>query len=216
MWTFSNAGEIAAAGRGGWLSGRGTHLRLKRCLDVSVALVALIVAAPVLIAAAIAIRLTSPGPALFRQRRCGRAGRPFTMYKLRTMRLGTPSPLPADGALIKYRDDPRVTRIGALLRRTSIDELPQLFNVLRGDMSLVGPRPLMPHMLEPFPDFCAVRSLVPPGITGLWQIRDREHSTSARFMMPHDLEYIATLSIGRDIRILMATVAVVVAKRGSY
>jgi lipopolysaccharide/colanic/teichoic acid biosynthesis glycosyltransferase len=109
------------------------------------------------------------------------------------------------GILLKMKDDPRVTPIGAFLRRSSIDELPQLFNVLIGDMSIVGPRPLMIHMMEPFPEIRAVRSVVRPGLTGLWQIRNRANNTSVTDMIADDTEYIANIGLLLDLRILLAT-----------
>ena len=120
------------------------------------------------------------------------------------------------GILHKVKRDLRVTPIGALLRRTSIDELPQLFNVLRGEMSLVGPRPLTPFMLKHLPEFAEVRGLVRPGITGLWQIRDREHNTSAEFMIEHDLEYVARCGLRLDAVILVRTPFVVLGGKGAY
>jgi exopolysaccharide production protein ExoY len=199
------------------LRDRARHVVAKRILDGVVAAVGLAVCSPVLLGAAVAVRVSSPGPVLFRQERWGLGGRRFVMYKFRTMFADAPPQLHSpDGALHKLRQDRRVTGVGAWLRRTSIDELPQLFNVLRGDMSLVGPRPLMLHMLEPYPRFHAIRSLVRPGITGLWQIRDREHSSNAAFMMAHDVEYVTTVTVWRDVRILLATVFVVLSGRGSF
>jgi len=120
------------------------------------------------------------------------------------------------GILYKQKDDGRVTWIGKVIRKTSIDELPQLFNVLRGDMSIVGPRPLVPFMLAPYPEFRAIRSMVRPGITGLWQIRDRENNTSAEFMITHDTEYIENYTFLLDIKILAETPLVVLSGRGAY
>ena len=120
------------------------------------------------------------------------------------------------GILHKDKNDSRVTWIGKLIRKTSIDELPQLFNVLSGDMSIVGPRPLVPFMLKPFPEFKEIRGLVRPGITGLWQIRDREHNTSAEFMIEHDTEYIQDYSFFLDMKILFETPLVVLSGKGAY
>ena len=119
------------------------------------------------------------------------------------------------GVLAKSSNDRRVTRVGRLIRKTSIDELPQLLNVFKGEMSIVGPRPLMPHMLEPFPEFREVRGLVRPGITGLWQIRDRKNNTSATFMIPHDTEYIHRLSLLLDLQIVCATIPAVLRQEGA-
>jgi exopolysaccharide production protein ExoY len=119
------------------------------------------------------------------------------------------------GLLFKTRNDPRVTRVGALLRKTSIDELPQLLNVVRGEMSVVGPRPLVPHMLDPFPELRRIRSQVRPGITGLWQVSARHLNTSALQMAPYDLEYIKKFSLWLDLRILLKTPAAVLLAKGA-
>jgi lipopolysaccharide/colanic/teichoic acid biosynthesis glycosyltransferase len=121
--------------------------------------------------------------------------------------------LEREGVLSKSENDPRVTRVGKWLRRTSIDELPQLWNVFRGDMALVGPRPLLPFMLEPYPDLRRVRCAVRPGLTGLWQVSKREDNTSALSMAREDLEYVATRSVSGDVRIMARTVPAIV--RGS-
>ena len=113
------------------------------------------------------------------------------------------------GTLIKLKEDPRLTPIGSFIRKTSIDELPQLFNVLKGDMSLVGPRPLVLHMMQPYPTIRRVRCMVRPGVTGLWQIRERANNTSVIVMMPHDLDYLRNYSLWLDIRILLATLPAV-------
>jgi lipopolysaccharide/colanic/teichoic acid biosynthesis glycosyltransferase len=120
------------------------------------------------------------------------------------------------GLLHKEKNDSRITVIGKIIRKTSIDELPQLFNVFFGDMSIVGPRPLVPFMLKPYPEFKDIRCLVRPGITGLWQIRDREHNTSAEYMIEHDTEYVENYNFLLDIKILVATPAAVVSGRGAY
>jgi lipopolysaccharide/colanic/teichoic acid biosynthesis glycosyltransferase len=120
------------------------------------------------------------------------------------------------GILHKEKNDSRITTVGKIVRRTSIDELPQLFNVFLGDMSIVGPRPLVPFMLKPYPEFKNVRCLVRPGITGLWQIRDREHNTSAEYMMTHDTEYVENYSFFLDVKILAETPIVVLSGRGAY
>ncbi len=121
----------------------------------------------------------------------------------------------AQGRLWKGAEDSRVTRIGRFLRKTSLDELPQLFNVLKGEMSFVGPRPLIPFMLAAHPEFARARALVRPGITGLWQVSERENNTSAQAMMPYDLEYVSKLSLGFDARILVRTIFVVVSGYGA-
>ena len=207
-----------------WLATRRAELALKRAIDIVVAVVLLFVLSPLLAVTALAIRLTSRGPAMFSQLRWGSRGQLFRCYKFRTMVVNpdvvfSANPAaahPSDGSLLKMERDPRVTRIGAILRRSSIDELPQLLNVLRGEMSLVGPRPLMRHMLEPYPQLRDVRCSVRPGITGLWQIRDRAHSTSVLPMVAHDLEYILGFSLRLDLRILFATVGAVASARGAF
>lgn len=179
--------------------------------------------APLLVLAAMAVRLTSRGPVIFSQPRVGRGGSQFTIYKLRTMvvadgalgveDVGAGAPA---GALTKMRDDPRVTRVGRFLRRTSVDELPQLLNVLIGEMSLVGPRPLLPFMLDPFPDLRRRRSVMRPGITGLWQVSEREDNTSALAMADADLYYVERFSLGLDLRIMAATIPAAIRGGGAF
>ena len=188
------------------------QLLLKRVFDGAAAAVFLLVLAPALLLVALLVRFSSRGPVIFRQSRVGYRETAFVMYKFRSMRLEHDLNLAsaqqiaaAHGLLVKGENDPRVTPIGRCLRSTSLDELPQLFNVLNGDMSLVGPRPLVPFMLEPYPEFRKARALVQPGITGLWQVRDRERNTSAVPMMPHDLEYIRRFSLILDLGILLRT-----------
>jgi undecaprenyl-phosphate galactose phosphotransferase len=118
--------------------------------------------------------------------------------------------------LLKLKNDPRVTRVGAFLRQSSIDELPQLFNVVIGDMSLIGPRPLMLHMLEHNPELCAARGQVRPGITGLWQVSAREQNESAQQMAQYDLAYIRDFSLWADVKIMARTPSVVLFRRGAY
>jgi len=194
----------------------------KRLFDLIASTVALILLAPLLLGIALLITLTSPGPVFFRQKREGYQGRDFLMWKFRSMQVRHDDSMitaqqtaAAQGKLIKLQRDPRVTRIGKILRVTSLDELPQLFNVLNGEMSLIGPRPLVPFMLDPYPDFRRTRALMRPGITGLWQIRDRENNTSALTMMKHDLEYIERFSLALDGRILLRTVGVVFSGKGA-
>jgi len=143
------------------------------------------------------------------------------MYKFRTMRVqaasavGHQTDTATKGLLVKGRNDPRVTPLGRFLRSTSLDELPQLFNVLKGDMSLVGPRPLIPFMLAGHPEFAKARALVRPGITGLWQVCERENNTNAAAMMPYDLEYIQRFSLWSDLAILLRTPFVVFSGKGA-
>jgi lipopolysaccharide/colanic/teichoic acid biosynthesis glycosyltransferase len=198
------------------------QLMLKRLLDITGALFSLALLGFPLLVIALLVRLGSPGPVIFSQARVGRRGKHFVMYKFRTMRAQRdPAADEAQaaaakaGILVKGKDDSRVTGIGRFLRSTSLDELPQLFNVLKGDMSFVGPRPLIPFMLAGHPEFAEARALMRPGITGLWQVHERENNTSAQVMMPYDLEYIRRFSLGRDLGILLRTPFVVFAGNGA-
>lgn len=198
------------------------QLWLKRTFDLLFAASVLVALAPAMLLIALLIRVTSRGPAFFRQIRVGREGGEFAIYKFRSMRVETSpgwaaaqSAAEARGELLKAKKDPRITRLGALLRRTSLDELPQLINVARGEMSLVGPRPLVPFMLAPFPGFAQARGLVRPGITGLWQVRHRHNNTSATDMMADDLEYIREFRLSLDFLILAKTMGVVLSRKGA-
>jgi exopolysaccharide production protein ExoY len=203
------------------LAQKRSQLRVKRAFDVLVSATLLLALAPAFLVIGVLIRFSSPGAAIFQQARLGRHGREFVLYKFRTMRQATPAWEAAQraaarqGVLLKSRCDPRLAPGGELLRSTSLDELPQLFNVLRGDMSLVGPRPLVPFMLDPHPEFARARGLVRPGITGLWQVRERENNTSAMAMMAHDLEYIERFRLGLDLGILVKTFATVWSRKGA-
>ena len=191
----------------------------KRSMDVLVSALALLVLAPVLVLIALAIRASSPGPVLYRQWRVGEGGKLFQLYKFRTMvegadRMARPT---HTGSVIPYKqpDDPRVTPVGRGLRRFSLDELPNLWNVLRGDMSLVGPRPELPDIVAQYEPWQRKRLLVPQGITGWWQINGR----SDRPMFFHtedDLFYIRNYSLLLDVEILWKTLWVVVRGRGAY
>lgn len=174
---------------------------LKRTLDITVALSGLIVLSPLLIAIAAVVRLTSKGPAFFRQTRLGRHERPFTILKFRSMRVDAPQTGPG----FTQAGDPRITPIGRLLHKTSLDELPQLINVLRGDMSLVGPRPYIGFELESWSaEERAVRAAVRPGITGLAQVSGRSQNTAEKSRRC-DLDYVANVSVIRDIQIIALT-----------
>ena len=179
--------------------------RAKRTLDLVLGSLMLLAAAPLLLGAALALRLDTPGPALFRQPRLGRGGRTFTIFKLRTMTHG--STLLGSG-LETCREDPRITRVGRVLRNLRLDELPQLFNVLRGDMSLVGPRPLLPEFLPYYSDLDRRRLEAPPGITGWQQVRGASrHSWRERVAL--DVWYVEHRSPWLDLWILLLTVGVV-------
>lgn len=192
-------------------------LLVKASIDRCGAAIALLLASPILIAVAFGIRLTSPGPVLFRQQRAGRFGHPFTMYKFRSMRSDAEMQRAElavfnemSGPVFKIESDPRVTLFGRWLRKTSIDELPQLWNVLRGEMSLVGPRPLPIYEVEKFErDSHRRRLSMKPGLTCLWQIYGRSNVTSFDDWVRMDLEYIDNWSLWLDMWILVRTVPVV-------
>jgi exopolysaccharide biosynthesis polyprenyl glycosylphosphotransferase len=193
---------------------------LKRLMDLTVATVAIVVTLPVLTVAAVLVKTTSPGPILYAQERVGRQGRRFRIFKLRTMaadadaRVDELRRASAHPAWLLLEDDPRVTRVGRWLRRTSIDELPQLWNVLRGDMSLVGPRPMSPDVDEHISGWGRRRLDLTPGITGLWQVLGR---TSIPFeeMVKLDYLYVTNWSLWQDVRLLIRTLPVVVRQRGA-
>ncbi len=201
------------------------HFLLKRIFDIAVSSFLIILFSPILLVVALIIKLTSRGPILYSNERVGLDGDHFKCHKFRSM-VSDHSKKQHDhkravehaekGILHKEKNDSRITTIGKIIRRTSIDELPQLFNVFLGDMSIIGPRPLVPFMLKPFPEFKDIRCLVRPGITGLWQIRDREHNTSAEFMITHDTEYVENYSFFLDIKILVETPFAVLSGKGAY
>jgi exopolysaccharide biosynthesis polyprenyl glycosylphosphotransferase len=196
---------------------------LKNSLDRLAALCGLALISPLLVVVGLAIRLTSPGPALFRQTRVGADGKTFTIVKFRSMFRDAEARLHdlqdandnSDGLLFKMRDDPRVTTLGRLLRRFSIDELPQLINVVRGEMSLVGPRPPLESEVSQYSPDMRRRLLVPPGLTGLWQISGRS-DLSWEDSVRLDLHYVENWSLALDLLILWRTFWVVAAKRGAY
>ncbi|MBI3764702.1 MAG: sugar transferase [Chloroflexi bacterium] len=194
---------------------------VKRLFDVTLTIVGLIFLWPVLALIAIAIRLDTPGLAIFTQTRVGENGRIFKMYKFRTMvadaeRLGPPVGFDDRGRRVyKTPDDTRVTRMGRFLRRTSLDELPQLFNVLKGEMSLVGPRPEMQFIVEGYEPWQRGRLAVPPGITGWWQVSGRSN-LPMHLNTQYDLYYIRNYSLWLDLMILWKTVGVVIRGQGAY
>ena len=201
-----------------------------RALDVVAAAVMLVLLSPLLVVLAVAIRLDSPGRPLFRQRRLGRDLKPFTVNKFRTMHDGTGdethreymleliagngAPRGGDRPLFKLAGDERVTRLGHLLRRSSLDELPQLWNVLVGDMSLVGPRPPIPYEVERYPAEWFPRFVVKPGVTGLWQVSGRSELNLPQ-MVALDIEYVERRSLWFNLAILARTVPAVLNRRGA-
>jgi lipopolysaccharide/colanic/teichoic acid biosynthesis glycosyltransferase len=184
---------------------------LKRGFDILVSLSALLLLWPILAVIAIAIRLDSKGPALFKQQRAGKDGKPFVFYKFRTMKVDVdpfgPSP--------KSGDDPRLTKVGGFLREYSLDELPQLLNILRGDMSIVGPRPLYLSQIPEWSTRQRKRLLVKPGLTGLAQISGRAEITLEE-KIELDVKYVETASLLADVKIMLMTIARVLRRRGIY
>lgn len=231
----TGAGLASAAGSV-TLPGRGEHraaMLTRRVIDLAVAGLLVVVLAPLLLALTLAIRLESPGPALFRQRRIGRGLNGFRVHKFRSMREdanperhrqyvqaligGHNRPVERDGtgpSLYKLAVDDRITGIGRLLRHWSLDELPQLFDVLRGDMSLVGPRPVIPYEVERYPAEWLERFAVKPGLTGLWQVSGRSERTYEEMVLL-DIEYARNRTLLTDLRILLRTPAVVLLRRGA-
>jgi lipopolysaccharide/colanic/teichoic acid biosynthesis glycosyltransferase len=202
-----------------------------RVVDVVVAIIALIVLSPILLVIAIAIRLESPGPALFRQRRLGRGQEPFTVIKFRTMKQGAshdvhkkfvqsliagmePEATGDGNPRFKLKADDRITRVGRILRRTSLDELPQLLNVIQGSMSLVGPRPPISYEVERYPAHWFKRFEVKPGVTGLWQVSGRCELTHEQ-MIALDIEYVERRSLHLNLWILIRTIPAVLSLRGA-
>jgi len=196
---------------------------LKGGTDRLAALLVLLLASPLLLGLALGVRLTSRGGALFRQTRVGVDGRTFTMYKFRSMYADAEARLAglqalnesSDGLLFKMRDDPRITRIGTWLRRFSLDEVPQLLNVVKGDMSLVGPRPPLPREVAQYGADVRRRLLVRPGLTGLWQISGRS-DLSWEESVRLDLHYVENWSLALDLMIIWKTVFAVLRRQGAY
>jgi len=203
----------------------------KRAIDVLFAASALIALAPFLLLIALIVRLDSPGPALFRQERLGRGRRSFVMLKFRTMWQDADDAFHREAVrktangirtetsngkqVFKSLEDPRITRVGKVLRATGLDELPQLLNVLRGEMSLVGPRPAVPYELPYYKDWHHNRFAVLPGITGLWQVK-RSEGTDFEDMMRLDVQYTAVCSIREDLKLIAMTIPAIVRERGAY
>jgi exopolysaccharide biosynthesis polyprenyl glycosylphosphotransferase len=197
-------------------------LLVKRVVDVGLALLLGIVCLPLAALLAVLIKLSSHGPVLFRQVRCGLSGRPFTFYKLRTMTEDAEERLPEvahlnehEGPVFKSSHDPRVTRFGRLLRRFSLDEIPQLWNVLKGEMSLVGPRPPLPDEVARYEKWQRRRLSMKPGLTGLWQVSGRSDLPSFDQWMELDLAYIDNWSLTLDAKILLRTIPTVLGGKGA-
>ena len=192
---------------------RRKYWKRKRVFDFAASLLLLALSAPLLLLLAVLICLDDPrGGPIFRQTRLGLGGRRFTMYKFRTMAVDAEqrrAELAAlnemDGPVFKIRDDPRVTRIGKFLRRSSLDELPQLFNVLRGDMSMIGPRPPLPCEAAEYTDYQSLRLIVKPGLTCLWQVRADRNAVSFAEWVEDDMEYILNASLWGDVKLMLKT-----------
>jgi exopolysaccharide biosynthesis polyprenyl glycosylphosphotransferase len=201
--------------RGGWRE------RAKRSFDVVGAIVALVLASPLLLLTAIAIKLDSRGPVLFRQQRVGKDGEPFDLLKFRSMVVGAEDRLhelqelnEASGPLFKMAEDPRVTRVGRVLRRLSIDEIPQFWTVLRGKMSIVGPRPALPTEVHAWSPELHQRLRVKPGITGMWQVSGRSDATFDDYVRL-DLYYVDNWSLITDLVIMAKTIPTVLSRKGA-
>jgi len=201
---------------------RDWQVLLKRVMDVLIASLVLVVFSPVLLIIAVAIRLDSPGPAIFKQRRVGRNGIEFTCFKFRSMFCDAESRVAllreqneATGPLFKMRNDPRRTRVGRILRRFSLDELPQFWNVLRGEMSTIGPRPALPAEVKEYAPWHHRRLEVPPGVTGLWQVSGRSDLTFDEMVLL-DVYYIENWSPFLDLRILLKTIPTAILGSGAY
>jgi exopolysaccharide biosynthesis polyprenyl glycosylphosphotransferase len=210
--------ELSAPSLKGW------QFAIKRVMDIVGAVVGLVLGAPLFAVIAAAIRIDSPGPVFFLQERAGMGGRAFRMLKFRTMRDGADAEKPAlaglnqtgDPRLFKILNDPRVTRLGAFLRRWSLDELPQLWNVVRGDMSLVGPRPFFELDLRSYQDHHFGRLGAKPGITGLWQVNGRSSIADFEEVVRLDREYVEEWSVALDLKILLLTLPAVLRRTGAY
>ncbi|MEM8860393.1 MAG: sugar transferase, partial [Chloroflexota bacterium] len=194
----------------------------KRFLDLVISLILLIPASIICLLIALAIRLDSPGPVFYRAKRVGQSGRDFVMYKFRSMVVGADDEKAAleemnerEGPIFKIREDPRLTRVGRIIRRWSLDELPQLFNVIKGDMSLVGPRPPIRHEVEQYEAWHKQRLLIRGGITGLWQVSGRSDLTFDEQALL-DIYYIENWSLSLDLRILIQTIPYTLFGRGAY
>lgn len=202
---------------------RKLYLATKRLLDFFGALAGLLLLTPLFAIVAALIKLEDPkGSVFFKQTRVGKDGREFHMYKFRSMIANAEAMLDelldqneVGGAMFKMKNDPRVTRIGRFIRKTSIDELPQLWNVLRGDMSLVGPRPSLPREVEEYSHYDRQRLLVTPGCTGLWQVSGR-NSLSFDEMVELDLHYIEKRSFFYDVKLIIRTVKIMIAPNSAY
>jgi lipopolysaccharide/colanic/teichoic acid biosynthesis glycosyltransferase len=199
------------------------YLIAKRVMDIGGAAFGLVLFLPIFLIVAVLNKLEDPrGPVFYKQTRVGKNGKEFKMYKFRSMVCDADQQLESlmhlnevDGAMFKMKDDPRITKVGKFIRKTSIDELPQFWNVLRGDMSLVGPRPPLPGEVEEYTKYEKQRLLVTPGCTGLWQVSAR-NSVGFSEMVELDLKYIREQSIGKDILIIFRTAYVMIKSKNAF
>ena len=194
----------------------------KRFFDILASLIGLIILSPVFLIVAIAIKVDDGGPIFYNQERIGKNGKEFKMYKFRSMKVNADQELEklihkneVDGAMFKMKDDPRITRVGKFIRKTSIDEFPQLLNVLLGQMSIVGPRPPLPREVKMYTDYDWQRLYVRPGCTGLWQVTVR-NSVGFHEMVNIDLEYIQKRGFWLDIKIMFKTIKIIFVPNSAY
>lgn len=200
-----------------------TYRTVKRLFDAFASFIALVLLSPLFAVVALLIKLDDPkGPVFYSQMRIGQNGKAFRMYKFRSMCVNAEklkkqllAQNEVEGAMFKMKDDPRVTKVGKFIRKTSVDELPQLWNTLIGDMSLVGPRPSLPREVDKYSEYDKQRLLVQPGCTGLWQVSGR-NDVGFHDMVELDITYIRNRSVGEDVRIMFKTVEVMVHPNGAY
>jgi lipopolysaccharide/colanic/teichoic acid biosynthesis glycosyltransferase len=225
-------GQLFQAANNAIPSPRRTYLVCKRIIDLTLAIVGLIIAGPAMALIALFIKLDSRGPVLFKQVRIGQGSQPFICYKFRTMYLNADSEVhrryvhsliqnqslesasTASSGAYKLVHDPRITRVGRILRQTSLDELPQLINVIKGEMSMVGPRPPIPYEMQVYQEWHKQRLAVRPGLSGLWQVQGRSRVPFDE-MVRMDLEYIARQSLWLDLKILLLTIPAVLSGKGA-
>ena len=204
------------------LYSKGRYWILRRVQDILLSGIALIVLAPIMLLIALAIYIDDPhGSPIFTQIRCGRDGKPFKFYKFRSMCVDAEDKLAAllgnnemDGPAFKIKDDPRITKIGRMIRKTSLDELPQLWNIFKGDMSIVGPRPALPREVELYDDYQLQRMYVQPGLTCYWQVQPRRNDISFDDWIALDIKYIQERSFWVDWKIIFMTVGAVIRGEG--
>jgi len=204
-----------------------TGLALKRAMDIVLSLVAMVVLFPLLVVIAAAVKIDSRGPVLFKQERLGRGRKPFTMYKFRSMRADSGDALHREAVkrtaqskrreigTFKSLDDPRVTRVGRFLRGSNLDELPNLLNILRGEMSIVGPRPALDYELPYYKDWFFRRFAVRPGLTGLWQVK-RADAEDFDEMIRMDVDYTERMSVWLDLKLIALTIPSIIREKGTF